>query len=77
MKLYNCPDYTHTEDTCENCTRYKPSFNRYERINEPYTLPPIDLNNFALPCKTCPNNPSSGGSGLCNCNLGIRWDVVC
>lgn len=22
MKPYNCPDCTHTEDTCENCTKF-------------------------------------------------------
>lgn len=22
MKQYNCPDCTHTEDTCENCTKF-------------------------------------------------------
>lgn len=22
------------------------------------------------PCKTCPNHPSNGGSGMCNCILG-------
>lgn len=22
MKLYNCPDCTHTEDTCENCSKF-------------------------------------------------------
>ena len=29
MKLYNCPDCTHTEDTCENCTRYQMYHNEY------------------------------------------------
>ena len=22
------------------------------------------------PCKSCPNHPSNGGSGMCNCILG-------
>lgn len=29
MKQYNCPDCTHTEDTCENCSRYQ----MYHRTN--------------------------------------------
>ena len=30
------------------------------------------INNAAIPlgCKTCPNHPSNGGSGICNCILG-------
>lgn len=27
-------------------------------------------NNPPLPCTTCLNNPSNGGSGICNCILG-------
>lgn len=23
------------------------------------------------PCKACPNHPSNGGSGICNCTLGL------
>lgn len=23
------------------------------------------------PCKNCPNHPSNGGSGICNCTLGL------
>lgn len=27
-------------------------------------------------CKACPNNPNNGGSGICNCILGLP-QVVC
>lgn len=27
-------------------------------------------------CKTCPNHPSNGGSGICNCTLG-QADFTC
>lgn len=35
----------------------------------------FDLNNFNFncvptPCRNCPNLPSNGGSGICNCTLG-------
>lgn len=61
MKLYNCPDCTHTEDTCENCTRYQ--------VTTTFTnIPPA--------CRNCPNHPSNGGSGNCNCTLG-DWPVIC
>ena len=23
-------------------------------------------------CKHCPNHPSNGGSGVCNCSLGVQ-----
>ena len=36
------------------------------------TLPYVD-NEFILePCKSCPNHPSNGGSGICHCMLGTR-----
>ena len=28
------------------------------------------------PCKNCPNHPDNGGSGLCNCTLGLP-KVIC
>lgn len=78
MKLYNCPDCTHTEDTCENCTRYNEQFPTIEceEINKPYkiSLAPLDSNNPLLICKDCPNHPSNGGNEICHCGLGIRWE---
>ena len=75
MKLYNCPDCTHTEDTCENCTRYQ----MYHRTNLEYNIqwpyqPTITFEtqtftNIPPACQNCPNHPSNGGSGNCNCTL--------
>lgn len=31
----------------------------------------ISLNYKASPCETCSNNPKNGGSGICNCTLGL------
>ena len=28
------------------------------------------------PCKSCPNHPSNGGNGMCNCTLGIP-EITC
>ena len=28
------------------------------------------------PCKNCPNHPDNGGSGICNCTLGLL-NVIC
>ena len=28
------------------------------------------------PCKNCPNHPDNGGSGICNCTLGLP-KVIC
>lgn len=83
MKQYNCPDCTHTEDTCENCTRcqgnYKTNFTEYN-IQWPYqpttTFETQIFTNITPACKNCPNHPSNGGSGNCNCTLG-DWPVIC
>lgn len=77
MKLYNCPDCTHTEDTCENCTRYrmyhKTNFIKYD-IQQPYrpttTFETKTFTNIPPACQNCPNHPSNGGSGNCTCTLG-------
>ena len=28
-------------------------------------------------CIRCPNHPINGGSGICNCTLGQKYDVTC
>ena len=72
MKQYNCPDCTHTEDTCENCSRYQ----MYHRTNitEVNTSWPyhetLTSPNIPPACRNCPNHPSNGGSGNCLCTLG-------
>ena len=83
MKLYNCPDCTHTEDTCENCTRYEmyylTNFKEYN-IQWPYqptiTFETQTFTTIPPACRNCPNHPSNGGSGNCNCILG-DWTVIC
>lgn len=30
-----------------------------------------DISNIPSPCRTCSNHPSNGGSGICNCILGL------
>jgi calcineurin-like phosphoesterase family protein len=30
-----------------------------------------DVSDIPDPCRTCSNNPSNGGSGICNCTLGL------
>ncbi len=72
MKLYNCPDCTHTEDTCENCTRYqmyyRTNFNEYNPW-WPYQVT-TTFTNIPPACRNCPNHPSNGGRGNCTCTLG-------
>lgn len=82
MKQYNCPDCTHIEDTCENCTRYqgnyKTNFTEYN-IQWPYqpttTFETQIFTNIPPACRNCSNHPSNGGSGNCNCTLG-GWSVT-
>ena len=44
-----------------------------DKVDDPYdtkwTL--LNVNTYIPePCKACPNHPSNGGSGICNCTLG-------
>lgn len=43
-------------------------FNKFERL--PSDLKLTTSFPIAEACKTCPNHPSNGGSGNCNCTLG-------
>ena len=74
MKQYNCPDCTHIEDTCENCTRYqgnyRTNFNEYDHW-WPYQVT-TTFTDIPLTCRNCPNHPSNGGSGICHCILGTQ-----
>ena len=40
----------------------------------PYPMPYVDTVTTAIPtnCRSCPNHPSNGGSGVCHCILGIQ-----
>ena len=71
MKLYSCPDCTHTEDTCENCTRYI----LYHKANQRYIINKGHMKfiQFNIPefCIDCPIHPSNGGSGICTCSNSL------
>ena len=44
-----------------------------ERINK--EIDRLTLNNNQLvprPCRSCPNHPTNGGSGMCHCILGSQ-----
>lgn len=48
---------------------------------EKYKLPdsitiPSWTSDIPPSCRNCPNHPSNGGSGNCNCTLG-DWKVTC
>ena len=40
-----------------------------KEVNVPFQNP-VDINSIPEACKNCPNHPSNGGSGNCNCMLG-------
>lgn len=73
MKLYNCPDCTHTEDNCKNCSRYQ----MYHRTNldecnlwwSYQNFDTLTFTDIPPACQKCPNHPSNGGNGNCNCML--------
>lgn len=70
MKQYNCPDCTHTIDTCENCSRYILN----HKTNQTYIINKGHMKfiQFNIPefCVNCPIHPSNGGSGICFCTSG-------
>ena len=74
MKQYNCPDYTHTEDTCENCSKYRENYRTNLNEYDPWWhyLPTQPITNIPPACRNCPNHPSNGGSRNCNCILGTQ-----
>lgn len=74
MKQYNCPDCTHTEDTCENCTRYQGNYRTNLKEYNPWWSYQVTttFSNISEPCQNCPNHPSNGGSGICHCILGTK-----
>ena len=78
MKQYNCPDCTHIEDTCENCTRYQENYKTNLDKNNQYPWWPyynyttFSFTDIPLTCRNCPNHPSNGGSGICHCILGTQ-----
>ncbi len=41
------------------------------------TPPSRNFNLTADACKYCSNNPANGGSGFCNCILGIMNEAIC
>lgn len=75
MKQYNCPDCTHTEDTCDYCLRYPRYQGSYKtNLDEynpwwPYQVT-TTFTNIPPACRNCPSHPSNGGSGICFCTLG-------
>lgn len=77
MRQYNCPDCTHIEDSCYNCTRFLHQFDEFNNVNtnfEDYTGTPYNSPSLtAVPksCKNCPQHPSNGGNGICHCILGL------
>lgn len=78
MKLYNCPDCTYTEDTCENCSRYilhhKINLTDINIFCPHYKT--LTFANIPSACQKCPNHPSNGGAGNCNCTIG-EYDFTC
>ena len=45
--------------------------------DKPYKSPLAYTDGVPDACKNCSNHPSNGGSGNCNCMLGIMGKVTC
>lgn len=44
-----------------------------DRLSPPATIPNVvTYNEIPRPCRSCPNHPSNGGSGICHCILGSQ-----
>ena len=57
-----CVDGKHKENHVE----YEPPLNP---VPEGFKLPDMGLANIPSCCRSCPNHPSNGGTGNCNCAL--------
>lgn len=44
-------------------------------LKKDYSIQVLELtncfSNIPEPCRNCSNHPSNGGSGICNCTLGL------
>ena len=74
----NPPQY---EKRCPNC-----GWNHIEKQDDGFVRIPYNEMNYVdgswectmkyayipSPCKACSNHPSNGGSGICNCILGLQ-----
>lgn len=67
MKEYNCPDCPGME-TCSNCPRVPSNFG--SKSVSDY------LDYIPAACRECSNHPINGGSGICNCTLGVA-PIIC
>lgn len=70
--------------SCPECQKIVVKTKERPVENQTSTLSGIDTdtkNNSTKsipdPCKACPNHPSNGGSGNCNCILGSMGQVTC
>ena len=52
----------------EMCIYEQVTSNNNKTFKEKYDLWDSDSND---PCEHCPNSPKNGGSGICNCILGL------
>lgn len=68
MKQYNCPDCQLNVTDCTGCPRVK---NIQTNVFDQNTYKNYLKTTIPNACKSCPNHPSNGGDGICNCILGI------
>ena len=81
------PEYCLYKLPCGTCMMLKSACphitNKLPQSNtEQYKLPDSVLatswgDDIPTTCKYCLNHPNNGGSGICNCTLGQRWNVTC
>lgn len=64
------------KSACPHITNKLPDSN-FEKYKLPDTITaPSWTSDIPPSCKNCPNHPSNGGSGICNCTLG-DYKVTC
>ena len=68
---------TGTYILCYNCVR---KLNKWLNKNDDFVkyAPEPNIETLHIPeaCRSCSNHPSNGGSGICNCTLGML-QVTC
>lgn len=73
-----CPNCMWSHDGCTVRIPYDgvlriPYTDKDDILHEVNTSTPQD--STPLACRSCPNHPNNGGSGVCHCTLGISYNI--
>lgn len=74
---FKCPDCPNGTTSCVGCFRFERNFRTNMPFSPPQKTSPFNTITPIPPaCYNCPNHPINGGSGNCNCTLGVP-EITC